>query len=235
MGSVMKAQENFDGALPIFLNALTIIERQAPHHPDVARCLNNIGFAYSGKGESKMAIDYFSRALDFCREYLPPNNELTAISYLSLAAKLPGDQYSLAIDYFQQVLAIYNHIGLPHHKNVISCYRQWGLLHQRRHEHASALACYEHALYHCREAPLPEQHPLWVVIYTSFAHEHSLMGEYQQALKTYEQALRHITAESLELPRIHAAMDLCAQKIIEADVRQAMAFMLDKVVCLVDV
>ncbi|CAF3667184.1 unnamed protein product [Rotaria sordida] len=49
MGSVMKAQENFDGALQRFLHALTIIECERPHHHHVACCLNNIGFAYRGK------------------------------------------------------------------------------------------------------------------------------------------------------------------------------------------
>jgi tetratricopeptide (TPR) repeat protein len=229
MGSVMKAQENFDGALQTFLQALPIIEREKPCHPDVARALNNIGFAYSGKRDSKTAIVYFTRALDFCRKHLTENNELTAISYLSLASEFAGEQYDLAMKYFQRVISIYDHIGLPHHINVIRCHAKQGLFYCKLHDHHSALSCYEKALFHCREASLPQQHPLWVQVYTNFAREYYLMSDYHQALEKYERALHYTTEESLEIPRIYASMDLCRRKIIEVDVLQTMTLLLDEV------
>ncbi len=234
MGSVMKAQGNFDGALTAFLHTLEIIERGKPRHPDVARCLNNIGFAYRGKGDSPRAILYFNQALNFCQSYLTENNEVTAISYLSLASEFTEDQYDLAMEYFQRVIMIYGHIGLPHHRNVIGCHRSRGHLYCKRNDHHSALACYEQALFHCRGALLPQRHPLWVLVYTSRAHEYYLMNEYHQALEEYEHALRHITEESLEKPRIYASMELCRRKIVEADVLQTMTFLLDEVVNLLE-
>jgi tetratricopeptide (TPR) repeat protein len=174
MGSVMKAQGNFDGALVTFLQALTIQKREKPRHPDVARSLNNIGFAYLGKGDSPTAIMYFKQALNFCQSYLAENNEITAISYLSLASQFTEDQYDLAMEYFQRVITIYNHIGLPHHQSITVCHTCRGHLYRKRNEHQSALTCYEQALFHCREASIPQQHPLWVGVYTSFAHEYEL-------------------------------------------------------------
>jgi tetratricopeptide (TPR) repeat protein len=235
MGSVMKAQENFDGALTTFLQALTIIEREKPRHPDVARCLNNIGFAYRGKGDSPNAIMYFNKALNFCQSYLSENHEVTAISYVSLASEFTEDQYDLAMDYFQRVIAIYNHIGLPHHSNVIICHRHRGHLYCKRNDHQSALACYEQALFHCRiNASIPKRHPLWVLVYTSSAHEYYLMNEYHRALEEYEHALEHITEESLELPRISSSIELCRKKIVEIDNHQTIPFLLDEVVKLLE-
>jgi len=234
MGSVMRAQENFDGALATFLQALPIIKCAKPRHPDVARCLNNIGFAYRGKGDNPKAIIYFNQALSFCQSNLGENNEVTAISYLSLAAEFNEDQYDLAMEYFERVITIYNHIGLPHHPNIISCHRHRGHLYRKRNDHYSALACYEKALFHCRGASLPQQHPLWVLVYTSSALEYYLMSEYHQALEEYEHALQHITEESLEIPRIYANMELCRRKIVEIDVSQTMTFLLDEAVKLLE-
>ncbi|CAF3702173.1 unnamed protein product [Rotaria socialis] len=227
IGSVMMAQENLDGALKIFLQSLATIECEQPRHPRVALCLNNIGFAYRNKGDHSTAITYFNRALKFCQSYLPENNEATAISYLSVASVLTENEYNLATEYFEHVISIYNHIGLPHHQNIIRCHIYRGHLYRKIRDHQSALSCYKEAIFHCEKAPLPQRHPLWVLIYTSSALEYQLMDDFSRALIEYEYALQHITDDSLEIPRIHNAIDLCRRKIIETDVSQTITFMLD--------
>ncbi|CAF2636136.1 unnamed protein product [Rotaria sp. Silwood2] len=232
MGIIMKVQGNYDEALKTFINALSIIERERPRHPDVARCLNNIGFAYRGKSDNATAIVYFNRALNFCKSYLTENNEVTAISYLNVASELNEDQYDLAMEYFQRVISIYDHIGLPHHHNIIRCHIYCGHFYRKIHNHQSALACYEKAIFHCEKASFPERHSLWIEVYTNFALEYYLMAEYGRALVEYEHALQHITEESLEIPRIYKSMDLCRRQIIETDVRQTMTFILDELAIL---
>ncbi|CAM4754316.1 unnamed protein product [Rotaria magnacalcarata] len=227
IGSVMIVQENYDGALQIFLQSFATIECEQPRHPRVALCLNNIGFAYRNKGDHSTAITYFNRALKFCQSYLPENSETTAISYLSVTSVLTENEYDLAVEYFEHVISIYNHIGLPHHQNIIRCHIYHGRLYRKMHDHQSALAWYKKAIFHCENAPLPQRHPLWVMIYTSSATEYHLMGDFSRTLIEYEYAIQHISDDSLEIPRIHSEIDLCRRKIIETDVRQTIAFMLD--------
>lgn len=229
MGSVMRAQRNYDEALVIFLEVLPIIQRAKPRHPHVARCFNNIGVVYRDKGDHSKAISYFKEALNFCHSYLTENNEVTAISYLSLGGELIEGEPDLATEYFQRVIAIYNQISLPHHANVIYCHSHRGRMYRKCNDHQSALRCFEQALFHCGEASLPQRHPLWVLSYTDCAQEYYLMNEYQRAIEEHEHALEHITEESLDASVILSAMESCRKKLLEIDVRQTIEFLLGEV------
>ncbi|CAF3362845.1 unnamed protein product [Rotaria socialis] len=229
IGTAMKAKGDFDGALQAFLDAFSILENAQPRHPNVACALNNIGFAYRGKGDIPTAIAYYKRALDFCKLYLTENNEVTAITYLTLASELIDNQYDLAMEYFQRVISIYDHIGLPHHQNIIKCHTFRGQLYRKQNDHQSALVCYQKAIFHCENAALPQQHILWIFAYTNLAHEFYLMTQYNRALEEYEHALQHINEDASEIPRIYNAMDTCRSQLIELDVRQTLILMLDDV------
>ncbi|CAF1276905.1 unnamed protein product [Adineta steineri] len=234
MGSVMKAQEDFDGALTTFLQALAIIEHEKPHHPDVVRCLVNIGSAYRGNNDRHNAMIYFDRGLKFCQSYLTEDSQMTAVCSSSLASVLNENEYDLAMEYCQRAITIYEHIGLPNHPSVVGCHKQRGHLYRQRGDPHSALTCYEKALFHCREASLSQRHSLWVQIYTSCAYEYNSIHDYHRELEGYEHALQHMPNDSLELPRIHKVMTSCRKRIIEADVRQTIMYILDKITTLIE-
>ena len=137
IGSVMRAQGNYDGALVYFLDALPVFEQAKPRHADIARTLNNIGFAYRESGRASEAIDYFTRALNFCNVHLKENDGLKATTYVALASVVPDDEYDLAMDYLQGAVNIYNHLGLPHHQDVIYSYQVRGSRHRQRDNHIS--------------------------------------------------------------------------------------------------
>ncbi|CAF3740468.1 unnamed protein product [Rotaria magnacalcarata] len=130
------------------------------------------------------------------------------------------------MNYFQRVISIYDHLGLPHHQNVIQCHRRCGYLYRKQHDHQPAFACYEQAIFHYEKASLPRRHPLWVLIYTNSADKYNFVVPYNRALEEYENALQHSSTESLKISRIYNAMDVCRSQIIKADVHQILILML---------
>ena len=230
IGTLYKAQGDFDGALQHFLPILTLIKELKPNHPDIVLAMNNIGFAYRDKGETATALIYFQNAMNFCEQHLSENAEPRAITYFSLGTLLDDNEWEKAMNLFDRTISIYNNLGMPHHQNVAGVYRYKGLRHRQKFNHQLALASYEEALYHCRAGGLPSQHSLWVSIYKNSAEEFILLNDFKHAFEQFKKALEYGTEQIRQHCQIRNSINRCQEQLLVIDVNEVIKFIIDQIV-----
>lgn len=144
---------------------------------------------------------------------------MTASSYLAVASVLPAEDHHLAIDYLQHVIKIYNHRGLPNHKNMMISYQQLGNCYRKQHDHPQALQCYKEALQRSRTGKLAHGNPFWILLHVDIALEYLCLNDYDHAVEEYKEALEHVTEESSKSSKMQQNLTLGRQRILEYDVQ----------------
>ncbi|CAF1483615.1 unnamed protein product [Adineta ricciae] len=197
LGSIKRAQGNYNEALEFYQNSLTNVAQQLPsNHPDSAGFYASIGLVHCQMGNYSQALEYHEKALSIQTQSLPPNHPDLALSYSNIGVVYDNmGNYSQALEYHEKALSIRTKSLPARHPDLAASYTNIGLVHHLMGNYSQALEYHEKALSIYTES-LPPNHPSLAASYSNIGLVHHLMGNYSQALEYHEKALS-IRTESL--------------------------------------
>ena len=171
-------------SVPLAKKILVARKNKLGHdHPDVARSYNNLGLAYSDKGEYDRAIEYYEKCLEIELDKLGHDHPSVARSYnnLGLAYDNKGE-YGRAIEYYEKSLKIYLEKLGHDHPDVAISYGNLGAAYDNKGEYDRGIEYYEKSL-KIRLDKLGHDHPDVAHCYHSLGAAYNNKGEYDRAIE----------------------------------------------------
>ena len=114
MGCILHTNKNNSKALYEFQQALEIYKQQGmpDNYPDLGLIYQHMGLCYLNTdsicNDPKLALNYFTKALEIRRKALPVNHHSTGITYRSVGLAYEGlNDCQTALEYYQKANSIY--------------------------------------------------------------------------------------------------------------------------------
>jgi tetratricopeptide (TPR) repeat protein/nucleoside phosphorylase len=190
IGSALRAQGDYAGALEHYRRALAIAEKVlGPEHRDVAVILNNIGLALRAQGDYAGALEHYRRALAIAEKVLGPEHSSVAsiLNNIGLALDSQGD-YAGALEHYRRALAIAEKVLGSEHPDVATWLNNIGMALNAQGDYAGALEHLRRALVISEKALGPE-HPEVATIVNNIGLVLDSQGDYTGALEQFRRAL----------------------------------------------
>lgn len=165
------------------------LQRQGEDGLKVAATRNNLGSAWSRKGDYDKAIGYYEKALASGLQIFGEDhpNVATARNNLGSAWQSKGD-YDRAIGYFEQALAGHFKTVGEDHPEVVTTLNNLGLAWNSRGDYDKAIGYIERALASGLDV-FGEDHPNVATARNNLGLAWNSKGNYDKAIGYYEQAL----------------------------------------------
>lgn len=183
LGYADKAIAYYEKSLPL------AIAKYGERHSEIAMRYNNLGSAYSSKGEYERAIGYYEQALDIDKQFYGERHPDIAILYNNLGGAYESKgAYDRAIGYFEQALDIGKEFYGERHPAIATLYNNLGLAYDSKGEYDQAIEYYDQALEIGKEF-YGERHPDIAIRYNNLGEAYRSKGENDRAIGYYNQAL----------------------------------------------
>lgn len=149
---------------------------------------NNLGLAYTGKGEYIKAIEYLQKALKIDLNKLGPEHPDVARDYSNLGLTYEGKgDYEEAIENFQKSLKINLKKFGPEHPDVARGYNNLGMTYYDKGNYDKAIEYFQKALDIARKS-LGSNHPYTKIIQKNFNYaKGSQLSQFSEGIDTREQ------------------------------------------------
>ena len=148
-----------------------------------------MGFISSQKGDNKVALEFYEKALQHQQQSLPPDHLDIATSYNNIAdIRSSMGEYATALVLLDKSLVIRRGSLPENHFDLAVTYNNLGTVYYELGEYATALQNLKKTLEIYQEH-LPWNHPDMGKAYSTVAEVYRSMGEYQNALTHFEKAL----------------------------------------------
>ena len=203
IGSILLKSRDYQAALGLFLQALSINNLYGVDNPDVATSLNNIGNAYFSLHDYSRALDYHFRGLRVFERISGPESSNVATSYINIGFiyREMGDSPK-ALDYFLRALASREIIYGQEAPEVARCYNNIGNVYDDLGDYAKALEYQGQALA-IFEKVLGPEHLDVAITHERMGFVYYHQGDYPKALECFIRVLpvyeRVFGAESLNV------------------------------------
>ncbi|XP_047123111.2 uncharacterized protein LOC105846128, partial [Hydra vulgaris] len=193
LGRIYKIFGNGDKAIEQFEYCLkrALIHKDQPH-PNVARSLNNIGTAYSIKGEYDRTIKYYQKSLEVNKhihEDQPHPDVASILNNLGTAYRNKG-KFDQAIKYYKESLEMNKliHKDQPH-SNLAGSLNSLGNAYCNKGKYDRAIKYYEESLEMNKLIHKDQPHSDIASSLNNLGTAYKNKGEYDQAIKYYEESL----------------------------------------------
>jgi tetratricopeptide (TPR) repeat protein len=181
----------YDECIPYYERSIQIdsIKYGTTLHEDLAIRYNNLGTAYSYKGENELAIGYFQKALAIDKAVFGKRHPNIAIDYNNLGITYDSKgEYGLAINYYQKALAVDKAVFGEQRPQVAAYYNNLGSAYHSKGKYNRAIEFFEKASA-IEKSIFGEQHPNVAVNYNNLGSAYDSKGEYGLAIEYHKKAL----------------------------------------------
>ena len=190
LAAVLKADNAFDAAKPLYQRALSIAERSYGNaHPTTAACLDNLaGLLYAGQ-DFTAAEDYYQRALGIAEQAFGPAHPATAASAHNLGTVMDArEQFKAAEELFRRALDIRQAVyGDDHMDTASSLHNLAGVL-DAMGRYPEAEPMYRRAV-ETWEKVVGKEHPATATSVNNLADLLREKGDYAEAEGLYRRNL----------------------------------------------
>ena len=148
LGILASALGDLEEAEAAWRRSLAIHETiLGPHHPDVAKLLNNIGTLYQRRDKYDEAAQLWERALEIWETSLGPDHATTAAVHVNLALVYRDrGQHEKALASTQRALALWERTLGPNHAKLVTALLNIGHIQNEQGQLEEALTSYARAL-----------------------------------------------------------------------------------------
>ena len=178
---------NFTKALIALQEALAVREKHMGEHPDTAGNLNNIGYAYSMKGDFESGRDEFLKAVDMYTK-LDDKGIGSATSCINLASSYYDlGNLDLARQFCQEALVRQLELLGEHIETADSLHLE-GLIHAKMEDNKSAVEAFQKASK--MRSNLLGDHEDTAESFRFLGQRHYRLDEHESAVKAFQEAAR---------------------------------------------
>ena len=157
-------------------------------HEKTAALYNNIGGAYSGKGQYDNALEYLNKAREIREKVLDQHHPDLATTYSNIGVIYDNKgQYDKALEYLNKAREIREKVLDPQHPDLATTYNNIGLAYYSKGQYDNALE-YLNKAREIQEKVLDPQHPDLATTYNNIGGVYKNKGEYDNALEYYNKA-----------------------------------------------
>ncbi len=190
LASHNSAQSNFEETLNWSARAIELAEDAlSPDSYELIQPLQAAGWAHRMAGEFDQALSYQQRALDLAlANFGPVHPEVADLHNAMGAIRYSLQEMDVAVDHFLASLDVSRQLFGERHLNVAGNHSNVGLVLLYGGRVAEAVEHYQTSIGIARELGSQGERALATVL-RNMAYVRSLMGEWQQAEATYEEAL----------------------------------------------
>ncbi|CAF2944381.1 unnamed protein product [Rotaria sp. Silwood2] len=188
LGKVLFEKGDYNSSLDYLTQSLEILQNFKSNKPQTAYIYNNIGEVYLRKGEIKLALQSFEKALDIFKETFTDDKENIAWCYNNLGIIcLEQKNYSEALNYLMKALNIKQKILPDGHPCLGNTYNNIGNIHYYCHEYDQALEKYKLS-YEIFKKSLTPRHPSIARVLKNIGVAYEAKRDLIEAKKNYEEA-----------------------------------------------
>jgi tetratricopeptide (TPR) repeat protein len=149
----------------------------------------DMGFLMTKKGNTKLALSFYEKALEIQEKSLPTNHLDIASSHNNVgAAHVSMGEYSIALDHFNKALTIQKQLLPESHFDLARTYNDIGATYRSIGDYPKSLDYLKKALV-ISQKHLPQNHPNLAKEHNNIATVLQAVGDYSTALTNYEKTL----------------------------------------------
>ena len=170
-------QGNFHLSIENLNQALNYLSK-LDDHPLISECYNDLGYIYSNQGNSKIAFEYFDKALQ-------TKNNISSTTYFRLSQlHFQMNNYQISLEYLQKSL---ENLSKTDFVSITNTFIQMGKIYVALNQKEEASKAFDKAL-QTQIKELSPNHPDLGYTYTQISLMFYKINDYKQALQFIEKA-----------------------------------------------